>query len=109
MGNFDPPQSDWDNETTDGNILQAMMAFPSRYTFNIVGRTNGDDEVTQSYISDMKKIVLETSGDDELTCQSIPRGKNFIKIKIDASVESASMITLIYQQLADHELTKMRF
>ena len=109
MGKFDPAQPDLDNENADGNILQAMMQFPSPYTFNIVGKTNGDEKLTEGYIDDVKTIVLETSGDKELTIESVPRGKNFIKIKIEAVVESASMINLIYDQLAEHDLTKMRF
>lgn len=109
MGKYDPVQAETDNETTDGNILQAMLKFPTLYAFNIVGKTNGDDEIAQEYINDIKKIVLDISGDQELQLQSIPRGNNFTKITVEAVVESASMINMIYTQLAEHELTKMRF
>lgn len=109
MGKYDPAQSDTDNESTDGNILQAMLNFPTPYVFNIVGRTNGDENVKESYINDVNEIVLSSSGDQELQYESVARGKNFIKIRIEAIVESASMITCIYEELAKHELTVMRF
>jgi putative lipoic acid-binding regulatory protein len=109
MGNYDPIQEDMNNETTDGNILQALMKFPSRYTFNVVGKTKGDEQVTESYINHVKDIVLEISGDKDLQYESIPRGKNFVKIKIETTVESAAMINMIYEKLDKHELTKMRF
>ena len=47
MGKYDPIQTEMDNENADGNILQAMINFPSLYVFNIVGRTNGIDEITE--------------------------------------------------------------
>ena len=109
MGKYDPAQSEMDNESTDGNILQAMMNFPAPYVFNIVGRTNGDEKVKEAYINDINDIVLASSGDKELQYESVPRGKKFVKIRIEAVVESASMITLIYENLAKHELTVMRF
>jgi putative lipoic acid-binding regulatory protein len=109
MGNYDPVQAETDNETTDGNILEALMNFPTMYAFNIVGRTSGDDEVTKKYIDDVNEVVLEISGDKELQFNTVPRGKSFTKITVEASVESSSMITLIYEKLAELELTVMRF
>lgn len=109
MGNYDPVQAETDNEQTDGNILQAMLKFPTLYAFNVVGKTGGNDDVTKEYVNDIKDIVLDVTGDKELQCQCIPRGKKFTKITIEAVVESASMINLIYGQLAEHKLTKMRF
>ncbi len=74
-----------------------------------MGKTNGNEETTEAYINEIKNIVLRVSGDTDLQLQSTPRGNNFTKIKVEAVVESASMINLIYSQLAEHELTKMRF
>lgn len=109
MGTYDPAQSETDNEAADGNILQAMLNFPTPYVFNIVGKTGGDDEVTEGYVNDVNKTVLDISGDKELQYTITPRGKKFTKISIEAIVESASMITLIYEKLAELELTIMRF
>jgi len=109
MGTYDPEKSEWDNETKDGNILHAMLTFPTQYAFNIVGRTNGDESTTEMYVEDVKNMVSNTAGDSDIKCSTISRGKNFTKITVEATVESAAMITSIYNQLADHELTIMRF
>ena len=41
MGVFDP-QTGVDDEHQQGNIMNALLKFPVRYSFNCVGRTNGD-------------------------------------------------------------------
>jgi len=108
MGNFNPTGED--DERQDGNILNAMMKFPVRYTFNIVGRTEGDDAIQEIYVEDVKRTVLETSGDsDGLMCHVTPRGKNFVKLQCEVTVHSSQMINQIYEDLDKLERTKMRF
>ncbi len=109
MGKYDPVQAETDNEMSDGNILQAMLNFPTPYAFNVVGRTNGDDEASKEYSEKVRQIVLDISGDTELKSSILPRGKKFTKVTTEAVVESASMITLIYDKLDELESTIMRF
>eukprot|EP00555_Chaetoceros_dichaeta_P001698 CAMPEP_0198279700 /NCGR_PEP_ID=MMETSP1447-20131203/67070_1 /TAXON_ID=420782 /ORGANISM="Chaetoceros dichaeta, Strain CCMP1751" /LENGTH=253 /DNA_ID=CAMNT_0043974905 /DNA_START=119 /DNA_END=881 /DNA_ORIENTATION=+ len=68
MGSYDPLQSDTDTEQTDGNIFNALLQFPTLYTFNIVGRTRGDDDDDDdNSIKDPLtfNIVGRTRGDDD--------------------------------------------
>jgi putative lipoic acid-binding regulatory protein len=107
MGNFDPVGVD--DERQDGNILNAMINFPARYTFHVVGKTCGDDGLQQAYIENVQRIVQGTTGDEDITCESVPRGTKFTKVQCEASVQSATMINNIYDELDKLELTVMRF
>jgi putative lipoic acid-binding regulatory protein len=107
MGVFDP-QDGADDDRQEGNILSALLNFPVRYTFNIVGRTSGDSTVQDDYVESVKKIVMATSGDD-ITCQIIPRGKNFTKVQCEVEVQNAAMVNTIYEELEKLERTVMRF
>jgi len=63
MGSYDPIQGDTDTEQTDGNILNALLQFPTLYSFNIVGRTGGDDEsIKDAYVQQVKSIVVDGCG-----------------------------------------------
>jgi putative lipoic acid-binding regulatory protein len=107
MGAFDP--KDADDENQEGGILNAMLDFPVRYTFNIVGRTEGDDETRDQYVDEVKKIILGTSGDEDgITCKITPRG-NFTKLQVEVEVFSVTMINTIYDLLGKLDRTKMRF
>ena len=108
MGTYDP-QGD-DNEKQEGNILNALVVFPVRYRFNIVGKTSGDEAVVEKFVAEVKRIVLESTDDtDGIKCQNIPRTKNFTKVTVEAKVESAAMIKTIYDNLEALELAVMRF
>lgn len=151
MGSYDPVQGDTDTENTDGNILSALLQFPSLYTFNIVGRTgggdNGDDgSVKDAYVRSVRSIVADGcgaagGGDDgsddgekdptgtgvavvpydaaaeeaagdgagKVVCVVKPRGKNFTKITVEVMVESAAVISSVYEELGALERTVMRF
>lgn len=109
MGVFDP-QSETDDERQDGNILSAMLKFPVRYSFNVVGRTSGDDVTKEKYVEDVKGVVSTESGDvDGMECRVTPRGKNFTRVSILVTVESAAIINSIYSALGDIELTVMKY
>ncbi|KAG7360152.1 DUF493 domain containing protein [Nitzschia inconspicua] len=107
MGNFDPIGED--DERQEGNILNAMLSFPSRYTFNVVGKTMGDDTLQQEYTDSVRKVVHSTTGDEELSCKCKPRGTKFTKVQCEASVQSVTMINNIYNELDELEMTVMRF
>lgn len=110
MGNFDPPPGTVDDERQDGNILNAMIKFPAKYTFNVVGKTLGNQVLQEEYVKNVKQIVLETTGDEEgITCKTIPRGNNFTKVECEATVLSATMINNIYDELDELKMTVMRF
>lgn len=109
MGNFDPVEGVPNDERADGNILNAILTFPLRYTFNIVGRTGGDDVQTKQYIDDVRNVVFEMTGDDEIVSKVTPRGKNFTKVQCEANVQSVAMLNMIYDNLDKLEMTVMRF
>lgn len=110
MGVFDPQTGEDSEKDGQGNILNAMLNFPVRYAFVVVGRTGGDKDVQEKYIEDVKKVVLSSSGDiDGMESKITPRGKNFIKIECTVTVESAAMINSIYDDLDELEATTMRF
>jgi putative lipoic acid-binding regulatory protein len=109
MGTYDPQSGDMDNEQQDGNILNAMLNFPTEYTFNIVGRTGGDASTAESYVEMAKEALRLGSGMTEAEYVTTPRGKKFTKVTITATMQSAAMINLVYQELANLEMTVMRF
>ncbi|CAB9524062.1 expressed unknown protein [Seminavis robusta] len=106
MGVFDP-QGD-DDERQDGNILNAMLTFPIQYSFNIVGKTS--DDTAEAFVQQVKDAVMETTGDEDgMQCQITPRGKNYTKVTVQATVQSAAMISGVYKALEGLEMTVMRF
>lgn len=108
MGTYDP-QGD-DDENQEGNILNALLVFPVRYSFNIVGKTSGDEALVEKFVEEVKLIVLESTDDtDGIECLITPRTKNFTKVTVEAKVESAAMIRTIYDSLEALELAVMRF
>lgn len=108
MGVFDPPEGT-DNENESGHILNAMLNFPVSYSFNVVGRTLGDEIKTNDFVDQVKAAVLDSTGEDEMVCRVTPRGKNFTKVVIESNVQSAAMITAIYKELEGLEMSVMQF
>ena len=92
------------------SILQ-MLNFPLDYSFNVVGKTEGDDALVEQFIADVKLVVLEFSGDDEenVLCQVTPRGKKFTKVTVQAQVGSSRIVSKIYEKLEQLELSVMYF
>lgn len=112
MGTYDPQTADLDNERETGNILNAMLKFPARYSFNVVGRTDDDESIRESFVDEVKRVILSESGDaedDSLTFRVTPRGKKFTKVTIDCQVDSAAIITTIYKELEALERSVMQF
>lgn len=109
MGTFDPP-AELDNENETGHILNAMLQFPVTYSFNVVGRTSGDEEKKDVFVEQVKAAVTSISGpDQDMSLCITPRGKSFTKVVIQANVESAVMITNIYKELELLAMSVMQF
>jgi putative lipoic acid-binding regulatory protein len=108
MGDYDPP-AEQDNENETGHILSAMLEFPVVYSFNVVGRTSGDEAKKELFVEQVKAAVTEISGPDGMSLRITPRGKSFTKVVIEANVENAAMITNIYKELKKLEMSVMQF
>ena len=108
MGTYDPKVGT-DDEKQFGNIIGALMDFPAKFAFSVVGRTNGKDEDALIYGQVAKQIVKSISGDSEMECLVSPRGKSFTRLSITTMVESAGMIKAIYDALDAVEATVMKY
>ena len=109
MGVFDPADAEADKEGA-GNILNALLKFPVKYSFNVVGKTRGDEQLQDEFVQQVKAIVAqETGGEDGLVVQVTPRGKSFTKVIVEAEVDSAPIIQTVYQQLGALEMSVMQF
>jgi putative lipoic acid-binding regulatory protein len=107
MGVFDPLTGD-DTEHVDGNILNALLNFPVRYTFHVVGKTN-DETDKELFVESVKTVVQQSSGDAAISCQVTPRSKTFTKVTVEAQVDSAAIIATIYKDLEALEQSIMQF
>jgi len=109
MGVFDP-QTGVDDEHQSGNIMNALLKFPVRYSFNCVGRTNDDETTKEDYIEEIKSIVSSLSGDDEgMEIRITPRGKNFTRVTLQVTVESVAIINSVYAALEENDKTVMQY
>jgi len=110
MGTYNPTAGTPDDENQSGNILNAMLNFPARYSFTVVGRTgDNDDDVTQ-YVNDVKNAVTQGSGDDDgMECLVKPRGTKFTRVTVEVKVENAAIVNSIYETLEKIDSTVMRF
>lgn len=104
MGDYDPVGGVDDTEHQDGNIMSALVTFPTQHMFEVVGRTSNE-----KYAEDVKSIVFGITGDDTIECGVIPRGTKFTKVQCITMVESTAMINSIYEQLGAMEATVMKF
>jgi putative lipoic acid-binding regulatory protein len=111
MGAFDPPSLGENNtERDDGNILNAMLLFPTKYTFTAVGRTNGDSELQEQYTQDVTNCILQATGDKDDMIRSIkPRGAKFTRVSVEVMVDSSTLVSGIYEALGNIEATVMKY
>lgn len=86
-----------------------MLNFPVRYTFNAVGKTNGDETIQEAYVEEVKRVVFATSGDENATWEILPRGTKFTKVQCEVEVQSTAMVNTIYEEISNLEKTVMRF
>ena len=102
MGNFDPADTTKDTEKHSGNILSAVMSFPTTYTFHAVGRKDSDDE-SNEFAETVQRVIREGAGlrddDDRPEVSIVPRGSKFVKVSVTVTVETGAMVTEIYEQL----------
>lgn len=107
LGAYDP-LTGVDNEHQTGNILNAMLTFPTCYHFVVIGKTNGQD--SSAFVEEVQSVVVAVSGKDHRREWKVtPRGKNFTKITVTALVESADEVLAIYNALETLETTVMRY
>ena len=110
LGNFDPQTGEDTEADGQGNIVSALMNFPARFTFTVVGKVSGDDEAKEAYIDQVKRIVGETSGSAHtLELRVTPRGANFVRVSVEVTVESGAIINTIYDELSNVEATVMKY
>lgn len=113
MGTYDPEPGKIDDENQSGNILGALLQFPTQYTFSVVGRNIEDEDSSSSvgdnYADEVKAVIESTLGETEMEMRVTPRGKKFTKVSVSVSVESAAMITSIYDDLGQLDSTVMKF
>lgn len=112
MGTYDPEPGKIDDENQSGNILCALLQFPTQYTFSVVGRNIEDEDsssVGDIYADEVKAVIESALGETEMEMRVTPRGKKFTKVSVSVSVESAAMITSIYEDLGQLESTVMKF
>ena len=101
LGAFDPSGEDTEAAGA-GNILNAMLKFPTTYSFHVVGKGDARSLV------DKVKAIVEASASDVSTTVT-PRGSKFTKVTCEATVESAAMITQIYEEIGAMEESVMQF
>jgi putative lipoic acid-binding regulatory protein len=120
----DPSDPTRDNERENSNILNAILTFPLRYEFHVVGRTDHDTAIQETFVQEIQDIVRshqqhsivqleeEEDGDNYhdhvMEVWITPRGK-FTKVTIKTQMESAENIAKVYQALQNHERSVMNF
>lgn len=125
MGTYDPPPGTVNDENQTGNIIGAMLEFPAEYTFSVVGRTSsssyseeGGEEIIEgggggggdAYADEVKSALASVLGSDaNMEIRVVPRGKKFTRVSARVTVESASVISSIYEELGSLEATVMKF
>jgi putative lipoic acid-binding regulatory protein len=110
MGTFDPPEGKVDDENQMGNILGAMLTFPTDYTFSVVGRNAETENPSDNYATNVRAVMESVLGETtNMEMRVTPRGTKFTKVSVKVSVESASVIATIYEELGALESTVMKF
>jgi putative lipoic acid-binding regulatory protein len=114
MGTYDPAGQDTEEAST-GNILHAMLHFPTTYTFYVVLRRSSDDDDNNNNdpAQDVLDVVREGAGlsDDDVSLEAevTPRGTKFVKVSVTVTVESGGMIADIYDRLQAMPHSLMQF
>jgi putative lipoic acid-binding regulatory protein len=97
-----------DNEYVGGNILNALLVFPTDYTFHVVGKTGADVKLQESFFEAAKSALMSLV-DEPIRCDVTPRGKSFTKVSMTANVPSAEVIASVYVKLEALPLSVMQF
>ena len=107
MGTYDPKFGN-DDEHQVGNIMNALLNYPTNFTFTVVARTTTSAAVVD-YVEATKSIISSISGDSIVDCVVTPRGERFTRLSITVMVESTGMIKAIYDALGMMEATVMKY
>ena len=114
MGTYDAPTGTVDDENGTGNIIGALLQFPTDYTFSVVGKNNqqldDENEAGDAYANEVKSILLQILGSDaQIEMRVVPRGKKFTRVTVKVNVDSQSIINNVYEELGSLESTVMKF
>lgn len=91
-----------------GNILDKMLQFPTKYTFSVVGKT--ENMSRGDYANEVELALTSVLGSRlQVEMTVVPRGKKFTKVTATATVDSASVISFIYDKLEGLDATVMKF
>ena len=94
----------------EGALLSKMTGCLTNEDFDYrFGKTDGDEGKQNEFSQQIVDLVSNTCGAEGLTFQVKARGKKFTKVSVEASVESAAMITAVYDDLKSHEMCVMQF
>ena len=107
MGTYDPPPSAVDDETQTGNIAGALLHFPAEHTFTAVGKTSRGE----AYAAEVEHAIAAVLGTDAagLDARVVPRGEKFARVSVTVEVESAALLSAVYEALGALEATVMKF
>ena len=108
MGTYDTPLGVVDDENQTGNILDKMLQFPTTYTFSVVGKTENINHGV--YANEVELALISVLGSNaQVEMLVVPRGKKFTKVTATVIVDSASVISYIYDKLEALDATVMKF
>ena len=108
MGTYDAPSGVVDDENQMGNILDKMLQFPTKYTFSVVGKTENINH--GEYANEVELALISVLGTNaQVEMMVVPRGKKFTKVTATVTVDSASVISYIYDKLEALDATVMKF
>lgn len=120
MGTFDPPTNSSDTENEVGNILNAIVKFPSMQTFSVVGKID-DSYGPDDYRKDVEDVIVatissatdgassENKNNEHIECVVTPRGSKYVKVSLTLNVDSISTMNTIHARLGEMSQTVMRF
>ena len=110
MGTYDLPEGKVDDENQMGNILGAMLTFPTEYTFSVVGKNAESEDPCDNYSRKVRAVIESVLGEStNMEMRVKPRGKRFTKVSIKVTVDSAAAISTIYEELDALKATVMKF
>lgn len=123
MGTYDTPVGVIDDENQTGRIIGAVLNFPTEYTFSVVGKTTTTSIATVAttnteecdngggdYVNSVKLALTSILGSDaKMELRVVPRGTKFTRVSAKVIVESANIISSIYEELGALDGTVMKF
>ena len=110
MGTYDLPEGKIDDENQMGNIIGAMLNFPAEYTFSVVGKKAETEDPCDNYERKVRAVIESVLGESAtMEMRVTPRGKKYTKVSVKVSVESAAIISTIYDELGALKDTVMKF